>query len=260
MSETFVKYRKEGAAAIITIDRPAALNALNPEVLSQLGAMLKEAWADDEVKGVILTGAGGKAFVAGADIGTMRNLPPSKAVEFGELGLATLQLIEDMPKPVIAAINGFALGGGLELALACDMIYATPKSKLGQPEVKLGIIPGFGGTQRLTRLIGRNRAKELIYTGDMIDAAKAYEYGIVQQVVEEEQLIDFCKQVIDRISAVGPLAVAQAKRAINKGSDLALDAGLAMEKLAFMSLFNTHDQKEGMSAFLEKRKPQFKGE
>jgi len=260
MSEQLVTYRKEEAAAIITIDRPKALNALNADVLAQLREAARKAWADDEVKGVIVTGAGGKAFVAGADIATMANLPPSKGLEFAELGLNTLQILEDMPKPVIAAINGFALGGGMELALACDMIYATPKSKLGQPEVKLGIIPGFGGTQRLSRLVGRNRAKEIIYTGDMIDAARAREYGLVQEVVEEERLLDFCKEVIGKIAAVGPIAVAQAKRAINKGSDLALDAGLAVEKLAFMSLFNTHDQKEGMAAFLEKRKPQFKGE
>jgi len=260
MSETYVTYQKEGVIAIVTVDRPKALNALNPEVLGQLAAALLQARGDRDVRGVILTGAGGRAFVAGADIASMVDMPPEKGLEFAELGLATLQIIEDMPKPVVAAINGFALGGGLELALACDMIYATPKSKMGLPEVTLGIMPGFGGTQRLARLVGRNRAKELVFTGDRIDAATAKVYGIVQEVVEEEQLLDYCKGVLNRIAAVGPVAVGQCKRSINKGCDLALDAGLAVEKMAFMSLFSTADKKEGMKAFLEKRKAEFKGE
>ena len=260
MGETFVRYEKEGAIAVITIDRPRALNALNPTVLSQLKDAVLSAGADREVLGVILTGGGGKAFVAGADISTMADLPPSEGLAFAEQGLSALQAIEDIPKPVVAAINGFALGGGMELALACDMIYATPRSKLGQPEVKLGIIPGFGGTQRLARLVGRNRAKELIFTGDIVGAEAAMGYGLVQAVVPEEELMDYCKGVLGRIAAMGPVAVAQAKRVINKGSDLALDAGLALEKMAFMALFNTHDQKEGMTAFLEKRDANFKGE
>ena len=244
----------------ITIDRPRALNALNPDVLAQLSQCLTEAEADKECLGVILTGAGGKAFVAGADIGTMRDLPPAEGLRFAELGLATLQKIEDLSKPVIAAINGFALGGGMELALACDMIYASPKSKLGQPEVKLGIIPGFGGTQRLARLVGKNRAKEIVFTGAMYSAEDAAGFGLVQAVVPEEELLEYCTSLIGKIGRMGPLAVAQAKRAINKGTDLALDAGLAIEKMAFMSLFGTYDQREGMTAFMEKRTAVFKGE
>lgn len=260
MSETFVTYAREGVVGTITIDRPKALNALNPEVLEQLSNCLLDAEADQECRGVIITGAGGKAFVAGADIATMSNLPPAEGLRFAEIGLGTLQLIEDLSKPVIAAINGFALGGGMELALACDMIYASPKSKLGQPEVKLGIIPGFGGTQRLARLVGKNRAREIVFTGDMYDADTAASFGLIQKVVPEEELMPYCRNVIETIGRMGPLAVAQAKRAINKGTDLALDAGLTVEKLAFMSLFGTYDQREGMGAFLEKRKPEFKGE
>jgi len=260
MSETYVRFEQDGAVAIITIDRPKALNALNPDVLNQLTEALLRAKADPEVRGIIITGGGNRAFIAGADIASMVDMKPEQGLQFAELGLAALQLIEDIPKPVIAAVNGFALGGGLELALACDMIYASPKAQLGQPEVKLGIIPGFGGTQRLARLIGRNRAKELIYTGRVIDAATALDYGIVQEVVPADELLDFCKGMLNSVAKVGPVAVAQSKRAINKGSDLALDAGLAVEKMAFMALFGSHDQREGMTAFLEKRKPEFKGE
>jgi enoyl-CoA hydratase len=260
VSEVYVSYSRDGVVGTITIDRPKALNALNPDVLGQLSNCLTEADSDKECLGVILTGAGGKAFVAGADIGTMRDLPPAEGLRFAELGLAALQKIEDLSKPVIAAINGFALGGGMELALACDMIYASPKSKLGQPEVKLGIIPGFGGTQRLARLVGKNRAKEIIFTGGMYSAEDAARFGLVQAVVPEEELMEYCTSVINKIGRMGPLAVAQAKRAINKGTDLALDAGLAIEKMAFMSLFGTHDQREGMTAFMEKRNAVFKGE
>ena len=260
MSEIYVTYSRDGAVGTITIDRPRALNALNPDVLSQLSQCLGQAEIDRECLGVIITGAGGKAFVAGADIATMRDLPPAEGLRFAEIGLATLQQIEDLSKPVIAAVNGFALGGGMELALACDMIYATPKSKLGQPEVNLGIIPGFGGTQRLARLVGKNRAKEMVFTGDMYDAETAAGFGLVQAVIPEAELMAYCHGVINKIGRTGPLAVAQAKRAINKGTDLALDAGLTIEKMAFMSLFGTHDQREGMTAFIEKRTAVFKGE
>ncbi len=260
MSETYVTYKREGVVGTITIDRPKALNALNREVLAQLGDCLDQAEADSGCRGVILTGAGGKSFVAGADIATMSNLPPAQGLLFAEFGLAILQRIEDLSLPVIAAINGFALGGGMELALACDMIYATPRSKFGQPEVKLGIIPGFGGTQRLARLVGKNRAREIIFTGDMYDAEKAASFGLIQAVVPEEELLDYCKGIIEKIGRMGPLAVAQAKRAINKGTDLALDAGLTIEKMAFKSLFGSHDQSEGMGAFIEKRTPEINGE
>ena len=260
MSDTLVRIEKDGIVGLITIDRPKALNALNPTVLGQLREALLEAAADNDVLGIIITGGGDRSFVAGADIATMVDMKPEQGFQFAEQGLSTLQMIEDIPKPVIAAVNGFALGGGLELALACDIIYASPKALLGLPEVTLGIMPGFGGTQRLSRLIGSNRAKEMIFTGKKIDAATAKCYGIVQEVVEDEDLIAFCKGVINKIGRVGPMAVAQTKRAINKGTDLALDAGLAVEKMAFMSLFSSYDKKEGMTAFLEKRKPEFRGE
>jgi enoyl-CoA hydratase len=260
MSEQFVRYEKDGDIAVVTIDRPKALNALNAEVLAQLKGALQEALKDKAVRGVVLTGSGEKAFVAGADIAHMVNLSPAEGLAFAELGLSVLRFIEEMPIPVAAAVNGFALGGGTELALACDMIYAAPNAKFGQPEVKLGIIPGFGGTQRLSRLLGRNRAKELIFTGDIIDAATAEQYGLVQKVVPLPELLDYAKKKLRDIAARGPLAVRQAKFAINEGVDLPLDSGLAVEKLAFMCLFASQDQKEGMKAFLEKRNPQFKGE
>jgi enoyl-CoA hydratase len=259
MSDIFVNMVIEGPAAIITIDRPEALNALNPTVLNQLSAALTEAGDKPEVSGVIITGAGGKAFVAGADISAMADYSPAEGLAFAELGLSVLGLIESLAKPVIAMIDGFALGGGCELALACDLIYATPESKLGQPEVNLGIIPGFGGTQRLSRLVGRNRAKELIFTGDIISAQKAMDIGLVQEVIPKDELLPFCLKLISKIAKKGPLAVGQSKRVINQGTDLALESGLWMEKLAFMSLFGSADQREGMTAFIEKRRPSFKG-
>ena len=260
MTDCLVKYETDGAAAIITIDRPKALNALNPTVLEQLAQALRKAGDDGDVRGVIITGGGDKAFVAGADIAAMSNMTPEEGLQFAGFGLSVLGLIEELPKPVIAAVNGFALGGGTELALACDMIYASPQAKMGQPEVKLGIIPGFGGTQRLARLVGRNRAKELVLTGDIIDAETAFAYGLVQKIVPAEELLDYCKGIIARIGGNGPLAVAGSKSAINDGVDLPLAEGLEVEKRAFSGLFGTHGQREGMSAFLEKRRPEFKNE
>ena len=260
MTDCVVKYETHGAAAIITIDRPKALNALNPTVLEQLADALRRASDDGEVRGVIITGSGDKAFVAGADIAAMSNMTPEEGLQFAGFGLSVLGLIEELPKPVIAAVNGFALGGGTELALACDMIYASPQAKMGQPEVKLGIIPGFGGTQRLARLVGRNRAKELVLTGDIIDAETAAGYGLVQKIVPAEELLDYCKGIIARIGGDGPLAVARSKAAVNEGVDLPLAEGLEVEKRAFGGLFGTHGQREGMSAFLEKRVPEFKNE
>ena len=260
MTDCVVKYETDGMAAIITIDRPKALNALNRAVLEQLAEALRKAGEDGDVRGVIITGGGNKAFVAGADIAAMSNMTPEEGLEFAGFGLSVLGLIEELPKPVIAAVNGFALGGGTELALACDMIYATPRAKMGQPEVKLGIIPGFGGTQRLARLVGRNRAKELVLTGDIIDAETALSYGLVQNIVPADELLDYCTGVIARIGGNGPLAVARSKSAINDGVDLPLAEGLEVEKQAFSGLFGTHGQREGMSAFLEKRKAEFKNE
>ncbi|MBM4372057.1 MAG: enoyl-CoA hydratase/isomerase family protein [Deltaproteobacteria bacterium] len=257
--ELFVTLSVEAPAGIITINRPKALNALNPQVLDQLEACLRQAASDPAVAGVIITGAGGKAFVAGADIGTMAHMAPEEGLAFAEKGLAVLALIENIPKPVLAAVDGYALGGGCELALACDMIYASEGSSFGQPEVNLGIIPGFGGTQRLARLVGRNLAKEICFSGNMYTAQRAKEMGLVQEVLPKEGLLPHCLQLVRTIAKKGPLAVAQAKRAINQGVDLSLSAGLWVEKLAFMSLFGSKDQVEGMTAFIEKRKPEFRG-
>jgi enoyl-CoA hydratase len=207
---------------------------------------------------VILTGEG-KAFVAGADIGAMSELTPARAKAFADQGHAIGALIESAPFPVIAAVNGFALGGGCELALACDFIYASEKAKFGQPEVKLGVIPGFGGTQRLARRVGVGRARELVYTGDMIDAAEALRIGLVNAVVPADQLLPKTLEVAKKIAAQGPLAIAAAKRVTLNGVDADLRAANELEATAFASLFLSDDQREGMRAFLDKRPASFKG-
>ncbi len=249
----------DGGIATLTISRPKALNALNTATLCELAAALAELKANAEVRALIVTGAGEKAFVAGADIGQMAAFGPSQALAFAELGHAALGALEGLPFPTIAAINGFALGGGCELALACDFAYASQKAKLGLPEVTLAVIPGFGGTQRLTRLVGRARAKELIFTGELIDAAKAREYGLVLEVLAPEELLPHCRAVAAKIAQRGPLAVSQAKRAIDAGADLALANACELERQAFAMLFGSADQKEGMAAFTEKRPAVFSG-
>jgi enoyl-CoA hydratase len=242
--------------ATITIDRPKALNALNPEVLNALLGALEKAKGS---KGAIITGAGEKAFVAGADIAELSGLNVETAHEAAKLGHKVFDAIGAAPFPVIAAVNGFALGGGCELALACDFIYASEKAKLGLPEVTLGVIPGWGGTQRLSRLVGAARARELIFTGDMVDAAKAKEIGLVLEVLPPEKLLPHCREVLVKIAKRGPLAVAAAKRAIARGLDGSLAEGCELERRAFADLFGTADQKEGMKAFLEKRPAAFTG-
>lgn len=260
MSEPVVRLELAGAVATVTIDRPAALNALDAATLEQLLAAFGEIARRQDVRVVVLTGAGDKAFVAGADIRAMSELSPREGRRFAELGLAVLAAIEHLDAPVIAAVNGFALGGGTELALACDLVYASAKAKFGQPEVNLGVIPGFGGTQRLPRLVGRNVGKELVFTGGMITAERAYQLGLVNAVFPPEELLARVYEVARTIAEKAPLAIAAAKRAINEGIDLPLASGLALEKAAFASLFATDDQREGMKAFLEKRKPDFRGE
>jgi enoyl-CoA hydratase len=255
-----VKLERDGAIALITIDRPKALNALNSRTLTELEQVLEVLSLDRGIRAVIVTGSGEKAFVAGADIAEMSTLHPESARRFSALGHRVLEALEGLPCPVIAAVNGFALGGGCELALACDLIYASEKAKLGQPEVNLGVIPGFGGTQRLTRLVGKTRAKEMIYTGEMIDAAKAKEIGLVLEVLPPDGLLAHCREVAQRIASKGPLAVAQAKRAIEYGAEADLHRANELERQAFGVLFGTADQKEGMRAFIEKRSPTFTGE
>ena len=245
---------------LITINRPEVLNALNVETLRELYDAVDELGARDDVAGIILTGGGGKAFVAGADIEHLSTLSPQAAYEFSQLGGRTFQRIETVTKPVIAAVNGFALGGGCELALACDFIVASSKAKFGQPEVNLGLIPGFGGTQRLSRLIGKNLTRYLVYTGDIVRADWALSKGLVAEVVEPEQLLERCFDIVKSMAKKGPLAVTYAKQVIQAGYDLPLEAAVDLEARAFSQLFATADMKEGTGAFLEKRKAEFKGE
>lgn len=243
----------------VRVNRPQALNALNPEVLLELGTFAHEINKNPEIKAVIITGAGEKAFVAGADIAAMKEMTALQAKEFCDLGHRVMKLIESAHKPVIAAVNGFCLGGGLELALSCDFIYASENAKLGLPEVNLGIFPGFGGTQRLSRLIGKNKAKELIFTAKMLSAAEAKEWGILNKVTSPADLLKEVEATAREIMKKGPIAVQLAKQAVNQGTDLDINSGLAIEKALFPTVFSTDDKLEGVSAFLEKRKAEFKG-
>ncbi len=259
MSEELVLFQVEEGTGIIIINRPKALNALNPEVLKALENALEKAERDEKVKVILITGAGDKAFVAGADIAEMSKMSPSQAREFSKLGQRVFRKIEQMEKPVIAVVNGYALGGGLELAISCDYILASENAQLGQPEVGLGIFPGFGGTQRLVRILGKLRAKELIFWGERISAQKALEIGLVNQVVPQDKLMEKAKELAQKLMSKGLVAIGLAKLAIERGSELDLDSGLALEQSLFSLCFDTQDQKEGMKAFLEKRKPEFKG-
>jgi enoyl-CoA hydratase len=259
VSEETVRLSVEGNIAVVTVDRPKALNALNTATLERLEEALASVAQRAEVRGLVVTGAGEKAFVAGADIAEMMHLNIEQSLAFAARGHRVFDALERLHCPTLAAVNGFALGGGCELALACDLIYASDNAKFGLPEVSLGIIPGFGGTQRLTRLVGRSRAKELIFTGDMVDAKRAKEIGLALDVVPQAELLGHCRAVIGRIAKKGPLAVSRAKRVIAVGSDLPLAAGNQLEREAFADLFNTSDRKEGMAAFLEKRPAVFRG-
>lgn len=252
----------EGPTAIVTINREAKFNALSTQVLSELTHAAGELEVSTDVRCVIVTGAGNKAFVAGADIGEMAELTPTQAQAFAEMGGALGEAIETSEKAWIAAVNGLALGGGCELALACDFIHASEKAKFGQPEVKLGVIPGFGGTQRLPRRVGVAKAKELCMTGDDIPAAEALRIGLADAVWPHEQLLDKVKELALRIAANGPLAVAECKRLIHLGQSAPIEHALALEQRSFGMLFSTHDQREGMAAFLAKpkRAAQFKGQ
>jgi len=254
--ETILYGIKDGIATI-TINRPDVLNALNLQVLNELLIVIGEASSDPNVKVLILTGAG-RSFVAGADIEQMRNFTTRQGLAFGDFGHSVILGLETMDKPVLAAVNGFALGGGTELALGCDFIYASAKAKFGQPEVNLGIIPGFGGTQRLARTVGMNKARELIYSGAVISAEEAMRIGLVAEMFEPDELMNKVREKAHLLMTKGPLAIATAKRVMNKGVDLSLDSALEFEKQAFSALFGTEDQKEGMTAFVEKRDPQFK--
>ncbi|HEY4715501.1 MAG TPA: enoyl-CoA hydratase-related protein [bacterium] len=250
--------KKEGIA-VLTINRPKSLNALNSSVLKEIECGLFEIHNERAYKVLIITGAGDRSFVAGADIGEMKDKLPLEAIEFADLGHRVLNFMENMEIPVIAAVNGYALGGGCELVLACDIVIASENAKFGQPEVNLGVIPGFGGTQRLPRLVGRNRAKELIFTGDIITAAEAHDMGIVNKVVAQTKLLDEANAMALKIITKGRIAIQFAKQCINKGLEENLDQALILEKAIFANLFATTDQKEGMAAFLEKRPAKFQG-
>jgi enoyl-CoA hydratase len=250
-----VRVDRDGAVAIVTLDRPEAMNALNVETLSALRDELRG--VADDVRVVVLTGAGDRAFAAGADIKYMRDLDVAAAKEWGALGHETTGLLESMPQPTIAAINGFALGGGCEIALACDIRYASAKGKLGQPEINLGVIPGWGGTQRLARVCGIGVAKELILTGRTVDAEEALRIGLVNAV--HDPVIDKALETAQVLASKSPIALAAAKATINRA--LAGDAlgNLAAEADDFGDLFASADAKEGLAAFVEKREPNFVG-
>lgn len=246
------------AVRVITVNRPEALNALDGTVIAELSRAIEAAEAAAAVRGVVVTGAG-KAFIAGADIKAMVDLDEQQAMMFASAGHGVAEMIANAGIPVIAAVNGFALGGGCELALACDFIYASEKAKFGQPEVKLGVIPGFGGTQRMLRRIGKARALELCLTGEIIRADEAHRIGLVNRVLSPEVLVDEAVKTAATIGAMGPLAVAALKQVIHRGAELPLEAANQLEVEAFASLFETEDQAEGMRAFIEKRSAEFKG-
>jgi enoyl-CoA hydratase len=242
--------------AVIKFARPKVLNALNSSVLKDFDVLFDQLASDPEVFGVIFMGEG-KGFIAGADISEMADLDATEGQTFGALGQAVFAKLEKLSKPTIAAVNGFALGGGLEFAMSCDFRIAATVAKFGQPEVGLGIIPGFGGTQRLPRLVGLSRAKELIYTGGIIDATEAYRIGLVDRVVEAEVLLDTAMELAKKITKNAHGAVALAKKAIQEGYDMDIDDGCDLEADYFGRCFATENQKEGMGAFLRKEKPKF---
>lgn len=249
----------DDGVVIVSINRLKVLNALNMEILDEMKDCFVRLRRDPQMKALILRGAGEKAFVAGSDLIAMSKMSAMEARKFSQTGHEVLNAIESLPVVVIGAINGYCLGGGCGLALACDFRYASSTAKFGQPEVNYGIIPGFGGSQTLARLIGSGRAKEMLYTGEMIDAQEAYRIGLVNRVMLPEQLISTCEDVCRKIMKKGPVAIASVKDAINRGLSVDLNSGLNYEAQVFGNCFATLDQQEGMNAFLEKRKPVFLG-
>ena len=254
-----VSYEKKGAIAYVTLNRPKVLNALSQAAWEDLRTAFEQARDDAAVLGVILTGAGDKAFIAGEDISELAHATPVDAEKSSRSGQAVLDLIENLGKPVIAAVNGFALGGGCETAMACTIRVAAEHARFGQPEVKLGIPPGAGGTQRLPRLVGKGRALQIILSGEMISAQEAYRIGLVNEVVTAGELIARCEAILKQILANAPLAVRFALEAVNKGIETSLSAGLLLEASVFAICAGTEDKHEGTSAFLEKRTAHFQG-
>ena len=260
MSFQFLSFEPDAdGLALVTINRPEKLNALNQAVISELGEAFRMAREDASIKALILTGAGEKAFVAGADIGEFAKVNPIEAEGLSRRGQEIFRELETLRKPSVAAVNGFALGGGLELAMCCAIRIASPNAKLGQPEVKLGIVPGYGATQRLPRLIGRGRALELLLSGESIDAVEAHRIGLVNALAPQEELIATAKQWARKVIANGPLAVALTMEAVDTGLDGGLPAGLRFESMAFGLTAASDDRREGTAAFLEKRKAVFTG-
>jgi len=256
-SNIFVE--KKNAIAYVTVNRPKVLNALNMATMEELRAAFHDIKNDASVRVVILTGAGEKAFIAGADIGELAQNDAVTAKEYTHRGQSVLNLIENLGKPVIACINGFALGGGCEIAMACTMRLASESAKLGQPEVKLGIIPGYGGTQRLPRLVGKGIAMQLLLTGEMVTAQEAHRIGLVNEVVPAAELTPRAEAIAQKVIANGPLAVQYTMEAVNKGMETPLAEGLYIEAVLFGAACATEDEKEGTTAFLQKRPAQFKG-
>jgi len=259
MSYENILFEVRDGVGILTFNRPKALNALNPATLDEVAHILDRVARDDSIRVLVLTGAGEKAFVAGADINEFNSMNPLSARLFAEKGQGIFFEIERLPKPVIACVNGFALGGGCEIAMSCDFIYASDKARFGQPEVNLGLIPGFGGTQRLSRLVGRAKAKEMCMTGEMIDAQQAKDLGLVAKVFPADQLFDETMKVARLLASKSMAVLRSIKKVVNSGADVDLRNGCALEAEAFGVCFGMEDMKEGVSAFLEKRKPQFKG-
>jgi enoyl-CoA hydratase len=249
---------KKGNIGKIKINRPNNLNALNKETIIELTKAIEELEKDKEIKVVILTGEG-KAFIAGADIKQMKDMTPSEAKDFAKTGHNLMMKIENSHLPFIAAVNGFALGGGCEVIMACDICIAASSAKIGQPEINLGIHPGFGGTQRLPRIVGKMKAKELLLTGDLIDSNEAHRIGLINMVIPDDKLMEESEKIANKIANKSTVQTGFIKTLVNKGMDLDLKKACELEISYFSSSFSTEDQKEGMTAFLEKRKPNFKG-
>ena len=258
MASARVRFEVEEGIGLVTFDRPGVLNALDAATLDELGTILGEV-ERGAARALVLTGAGDRAFIAGADLSELAGLGPGEALAVAERGHAVFDRLERLPAPTIAAVNGYALGGGCELVLACDLVYASPRARFGQPEVNLGIVPGFGGTQRLPRRIGAMRALELLLTGEAIEAGRARELGLVLEVVPPEELVAHARAQARKILARGPRAIPAVKRLVRAGMELPLAQANALERQAFAELFGTADAHEGIRAFLEKRPPRFKG-
>jgi enoyl-CoA hydratase len=259
MEFKYIIYEKNQGIATITLNRPEALNAFSKEVIEEILQALEDVKSDENIRVILLTGAGEKAFSAGADIKAMKGMNALKARELSLMGEKLCNALENLEKPVIAAINGYALGGGLEVAMACDIRIASENARMGQTEINIGLIPGWGGTQRLPRLIGKTKAKELIFTGKIIDAKTAEQLGIVNMVVPSDKFKETVQQFALELASKAPVALKVAKALINKGSEISLDAAIALEREGFGVVASTEDLQEGVSAFIEKRKPMFKG-